>query len=79
MIKTISNPAYDRLISRLRQRRRDLNLKQEDVARRLGVCRTWIGKMEQKERRLDVVELYRLCQVYGLPWTDMEDILREHP
>ena len=55
-----------RLVASLRATRRRLGLRQEDVARRLGVARTWLTKVEQREIRLDVVQLVRLARVYGV-------------
>jgi len=66
MRKTIHNPAYQRLVGMLRATRLERGLRQEDVARRLGVVRTWLVKVEQHELRLDVVQLVRLARVYGL-------------
>ena len=79
MRKTIQTEAYRRLIGRLADRRRQLRLHQEDVARTLGVARSWVGKVEQCDLRLDVVQLSRLCRCYGLKaWRlvrEMEDEL----
>ena len=78
-MKAIFCPTYQRLISHLRQRRLDLGLSQEEVANRLGVYRSAIGKIEQRERLLDVVELYHLCAIYEIQWADLEPLLKERP
>ena len=75
MRKTIYDPAYICMLRELRHRRRELGLRQEDVALQLGVSRTWVGKAEQCERRLDVLELHRLCLVYGISLADMAPLL----
>ena len=36
-----------------------------DLAERLGVHHSWIGRIEQGERRLDIVEYMRLCTEIG--------------
>jgi len=66
MKKTIHDRAYGALVATLRDSRRCRGLRQEDVARRLGVTRTWVTKIEQRELRLDVIQLVRLCRIYGL-------------
>ena len=33
-----------------------------DVAEKLDVHHSWIGKIEQSERRLDIVEYLRICK-----------------
>ena len=32
----------------------------------MGLCRTWIAKIECCELRLDLLHFVRLCRVYGL-------------
>ena len=66
MRKSIHEPVYQNLIASLRAARINRGLRQEVVARRLGVGRTWIVKVEQCELRLDVLQLVRLARVYGL-------------
>jgi transcriptional regulator with XRE-family HTH domain len=66
MQKTIYAKAYRGLISELRNARRDLALRQEDVARKLHVSRHWVHKIETCAVRLDVLQMARLCQIYGI-------------
>jgi transcriptional regulator with XRE-family HTH domain len=66
MKKAIFEPAYRALIASLREARLRGELRQEDVAARLGVKRTWLSKVETHEIRLDVVQLIRLARVYGI-------------
>ena len=64
--KQIFNPQYRAVIARLKTERRERGLTQTAVARRMGVCRTWISKVEANELGLDVLHLVRLCRIYGL-------------
>ena len=41
-------------------------MSQHQVAEKLGRSRTWVGKVEQCERRLEVIELRDMCGLYGL-------------
>jgi transcriptional regulator with XRE-family HTH domain len=53
----------------LRETRQAAGLRQTDVAERLGVPQSFVAKVEGGERRLDVVELRRLCFVLGVAFT----------
>jgi len=37
-----------------------------DLAAKLDVSHSWVGKIEQGERRLDVLEYVRLCKALGV-------------
>lgn len=74
-MKTIYSYHYTKLIHVLRSRRLELGLTQEQVAVELHVSRTWIGKVEQRERRLDLLETWHLCRLYGIPFSEIENIL----
>jgi transcriptional regulator with XRE-family HTH domain len=64
--KQIYHPGYRALVARLKVARLEAGLSQEDVARQLGVCRTWVTKVETNELGLDLLGLVKLCRVYGL-------------
>jgi transcriptional regulator with XRE-family HTH domain len=51
----------------LRQVRLEAGLRQQDLAARLGVPQSLISRAETGERRLDVIELRRICQALGVP------------
>ena len=46
-----------------------------ELARRLNVRHTWIGKIEQAERRLDLLEYLRLCEALGVDPHEGLDLL----
>ena len=60
-------PAYQRLLKRLRMARREADLTQVEVARKLGRNQSWVSKKESGERRLDPVELCEFAKIYKLP------------
>jgi len=70
-MKTIYNPAYRRLINRLKNRRRELGFTQAQAGALLGRSRNWISKIELYELRGDVVQVMRMCQVYRLDATKL--------
>ncbi|MFZ4253430.1 helix-turn-helix domain-containing protein [Enterobacter ludwigii] len=62
--KSIHNPDYSELIDRLTEERKRLGLSQLEVSAFMGLSQADISKIEHKERRLDVLELKRLLQVF---------------
>ncbi len=57
--------AYERLKKRLKQARKSAGLTQAEAAKRLGKPQSFISKCESGERRLDVIELGALADLYG--------------
>ena len=55
----------------LRDLRCAAKLKQADVAARLGVPQSFVSKYESGERRLDFVEVARICEVLGVRFSDL--------
>jgi transcriptional regulator with XRE-family HTH domain len=58
-------PEYQRFLERLRAARLEAGMTQTEVARRLRRPQSFVSKSESGERRLDVVELAELADVYG--------------
>jgi transcriptional regulator with XRE-family HTH domain len=56
-----------RLGERLREARKYLGLKQEDVAAYLKIPRTALGDIESGQRRVEAMELTRLAKLYKQP------------
>jgi transcriptional regulator with XRE-family HTH domain len=71
MDKSTHTAAYDRLTAALKKAREDVGMTQQQVAERLEVYASWVSKVESGERRIDVVELAALCEVYGLGLVEM--------
>ena len=78
--KTIHDPRYQALIQKLRSARRQLRLRQSDVAKALGTARTWVCKVESCDLRVDILQLVSLCKLYRLRLRDLlRDIEEERP
>ena len=58
---------YRRFLERLRAARLEMEMTQEDVARKLRVDQSWVSKVERGVRRLDVIELARFARLYRKP------------
>ena len=66
MKKSLHSPEYERLTKWLKEQREAQGLTMRELASRLDVSHSFIGKTEQGERRLDVVEYIQYCQALGV-------------
>lgn len=66
-----------RFLSLVRQMRLDAGLRQVDLAKRLGEPQSFVSRYESGERRLDVLELRRICTALGVSLADFINRLEE--
>jgi transcriptional regulator with XRE-family HTH domain len=66
----LHDPEYQVLVRVLKALRNELGVTQVELARRLDVEQSLISKAERRERRLDVVELRRVCIALGIQLSD---------
>ncbi|MCG9721857.1 helix-turn-helix transcriptional regulator [Shewanella sp. Isolate7] len=66
MSKTLHAPEYRKLIEWLKAARIERGLTMRDLAAELGVPHSYVGKVEQCERKLDVLEYVRYCEALGV-------------
>ena len=59
------NPEYAILRSLLRTIRKEAGVSQVELAKRLEVPQSFVSKIESGERRIDIVELRRVCVALG--------------
>lgn len=80
MAKSIFTKEYKVFLKVLRGSRLKVKLSQVDLAARLGITQSAVSKSESGERRLDIIELRRWCEVLGKPLprfvADLERSLR---
>lgn len=62
MPKTIFSSGQDKFLRLLRQTREGAGITQVELARRLKVHQSFVSKIETGERRVDLVELGRICK-----------------
>ena len=53
---------YVQLGKRVRIRRKVLEMTQEELAEKIGVCTSFVGHIERGTRKLSVETLYDLCK-----------------
>ncbi len=58
------SPAYRLFLTRLREARRAAGLTQAEVAAKLRRPQSFVSKCESGERRVDMVELQEMAQLY---------------
>jgi transcriptional regulator with XRE-family HTH domain len=66
MAKSIYTAEQERLQALLRKVRVEAELTQADLALRLQKPQSFVSKYESGERRLDLLELRRVCEAVGL-------------
>jgi len=62
----VTSAAYDAAITVMIEARRSGGLSQRGLAERLGKARSFVSKIENKERRLDFVEFVVVARALGL-------------
>ena len=72
MTRSIFTERYRHFRRFLKQKRKDKNLTQWELARQLNMPLSFVGKYEQGERRLDIIELMDIAEVL-----DLDDIILE--
>jgi transcriptional regulator with XRE-family HTH domain len=58
---------YDAFLQKLKDAREEAGLTQHEVSEKLGLSHTFLNKCETGERRVDVIELIQLAELYGKP------------
>jgi transcriptional regulator with XRE-family HTH domain len=71
----LTEPDRQVLADRLKEAREYVGLKQEDVAKILGIPRSALSNIEAGTRKVDAIELTRLAKLYQRPvaWFTGED------
>ena len=59
------DPYLDILGKRIRQKRHELGLSQEDLAHEAGLDRSYVGRIERGEHNLTFVSLVKVCRALG--------------
>jgi transcriptional regulator with XRE-family HTH domain len=69
MPKTIFSPEQERFLELLRRTREEAGITQVELAVKLKVPQSFVSKVESGERRVDLVELQRICKALGASLT----------
>ena len=66
MKKSLHRKEYKILLRLLYEKRTAADIKQEELAEKLGVHQSYISKTENGDRRIDLVELSDFCEALGV-------------
>jgi len=64
MPKSIYSKEYRKVVERLKKAREEVKLKQTEVAKKLSRPQSYISKIERGERRIDIMELKKIADIY---------------
>ncbi len=73
LVEPWSSAPRQQLLRLLRDIRTEAGLRQVDLAKRLRKPQSFVSKYESGERRLDLIELRRVCHALGI---SLEDLVR---
>ena len=77
MRKTLSTKRHKALISLLVNARVKAGINQVNLADQLGEYQSFVARLESGQRRLDVVEFLRLCELLSIdPREALNDIIQ---
>jgi len=77
MEKSIHTHQQEKLQELLRALREEAGLRQVDLAELLGEPQPFVSRYERGERRLDILELRKICKLLGLTLRQFVDRLEE--
>ncbi len=70
-MSVIYEPEYRILVDCLKEYRLQSKMTQRELAAHLGCSQTYISKYEQCQKRLDVIEVRKICASLGVSLTDL--------
>lgn len=70
-MKSIHTERYATLLAALIECRKAQGLNQTQLAERVGRPQSYISKIENAERRLDVIEFVELCEAIGVEASEL--------
>ncbi|MBF0380536.1 MAG: helix-turn-helix transcriptional regulator [Magnetococcales bacterium] len=71
MKKSIHSSEQAKLQSLLREIRKEAGLRQVELAKKLGKPQSFVSKYESGERRLDLIELHKICKATNFSLVDL--------
>ncbi|QJU60284.1 helix-turn-helix transcriptional regulator [Sphingomonas sp. AP4-R1] len=78
MPKTIFTDANQAVVEVVKAARLSANLRQVDLATRMGKDQSWMSLVEGSQRRLDVVEFIKIAQALGIePTALLAEVVRK--
>lgn len=77
MNKTLHSAEYQKLTDWLKSQRVVKGLSMRELGERMDISHSFIGKVEQRERKLDVIEYLAYCDALGVSPIKGLKVIRE--
>lgn len=77
MKKSIYSDEYAVFANRLRASRLAAGLKQTELAARLGKPHSYISRIENRQIRVDIIELREICRALGISFREFINALED--
>lgn len=74
-VKNLTDSTPSVVASLLKALRRETGLRQHDLALLLGRSQSYVSKYENSQRRLDIIELLRICEALGVTFVAFASLL----
>tara|TARA_B100001971_G_scaffold123815_1_gene113985 strand:- start:230 stop:469 length:240 start_codon:yes stop_codon:yes gene_type:complete len=79
-MKSIYQKNYRKLIALLATKRKETGVTQQALAVSLKKPQSYIAKIENNDRRLDVIEFLAICEALNVPYNDiLDEIISSKP
>lgn len=75
MDKSIYTQEYAVVLRLLVEARKQAGITQIDLAKKLGQSQSFVSKVERGDRRLDIIQLRTLCQIFSTSLPDFVERL----
>lgn len=70
MKRTSKETQNEKLLRLLKRIRQEKGIRQVELADRLDVPQSFVSKYESGDRRLDILELRKVCEAIGIPFEE---------
>jgi transcriptional regulator with XRE-family HTH domain len=71
-MKSIFSEDYRKVIETIKDARQNKGLSQKQLATKLGTSQSYVSKLEQRQVRVDIIQLKKIAQQLNL---DIKDLL----
>jgi transcriptional regulator with XRE-family HTH domain len=77
MARTFRSPRHAALVAFLKKKRKEADLTQAQVAKRLGRYQSFITDYERGQKRIDAVELFEIAEAIGFDPMDAFKVIKK--
>ena len=70
-METIYSKEYKTVLRKLKKARKKSGFTQVEIAKRLGKPQSFVSKVENGERRLDIIEVKHIAKLYKVSVNDL--------